>query len=77
MSNGVNGFTPTQKKIMAVLGDGYAHDLKDLLRCLDDEMAVEQTLKVHISNIRKKVNPFGDDIVCRAGAYRLVRMIQV
>lgn len=73
----INGFTPTQKKLLALLGDGLAHDAKQLLEALDDELAEIGTVYAHVSNIRKKINPAGDDIVCRAGTYRLVRMVQV
>ncbi len=74
----MNGFTPTEGKIMAILGDGLLHSREELHACLPDELGKRDNLKVHLSNIRKKLNPIGQDIVFVSGGrpcYRLVRFL--
>ena len=71
----MNGWTPTEAKIMAVLDDGLPHSAKDLLPSLGDEYGEEQTIRVHISNIRKKLRPRGLDILGRPGEYQQVRLL--
>jgi hypothetical protein len=60
VSNGE--FTPTQARIMAVLGDGRPHTKAELLACLDDDLAPPHALGFHISNLRKKLAPKGQGI---------------
>ena len=59
-----NGFTPTQQRIMNVLSDGMGHTYEELYACLDDDMAGDHTVNVHVYNIRLKIRP-GRDIVVR------------
>jgi hypothetical protein len=72
-------YTPTQQRIMLVLGDGAAHTRQELRDCLEDELAGRSALSFHLSNIRKYLRPKGQDIVCclqnKRIMYRLVRLI--
>lgn len=74
----VDKLTPTEKRIMEALADGYPHRRRDLLPLID-EMAVPQNLKDHLSNIRKKLRPMGEDVICeyynRGLSYRWIRLI--
>lgn len=73
-------FTPTEQKILAVLSDGKRH-LKDELRVLlsDGELSDDTVMQTHVSNLRKKLNPIGQDIICEYNSrrifYRHVRLI--
>ena len=71
-------YTPTETRLMTVLGDGLRHTREELRTCIDDELAGPTALQAHISNMRKKLNPGGLDIICenRMGIFdRLIRMI--
>lgn len=59
-------FTPTEERILALLSDGKAHLHSHIIKkCLWDELTSRGTLKVHVANIRKKIRPYGHDIICR------------
>ena len=62
-------FTNTETKLLSTLSDGRLHARREL-RLLIDEYAGYETLKNHISKIRKKLPP-GEDIVCVARYRRL------
>lgn len=65
-------FTPTQARIIKMLADGMPHTRKELKTCLDDELAELGAVNFHVSILRKKLRPIGQDIVCELGAgYRL------
>lgn len=74
-------FTPTERRILAILGDGLHHSKDELRECLNDDLALNGTVMAHISNIRKKLQLVGQDIVCvipqgkRTGHYRQVRLL--
>lgn len=72
-------FTPTQQKFMDLLGDGRPHAKADLAACLWDELAKEDSIQMHFSNMRKQLNPAGLDIVTKhiQGRihYMLVRLL--
>ena len=72
-------FTETEKKILLVLADGRPHRAEELMKCLTDELAEKYALWQHISRLRKKINPLGQDIVCvfvnRRNMYRHVRLL--
>lgn len=75
-------YTPTQKRILAVLSDGLPHTRDELMRCLNDDMAEEGTLKAHIQMIRNKLRPIGQNIISECHGrgsffYRLTRLISV
>lgn len=73
-------FTPTQSCIVAALSDGEAHPPAELLLCLQDAQASVSTLWVHLSHIRAKLRPLGEDVLCvlhnRRPAYRHVRLLK-
>lgn len=60
----MNGFTPTQRCILSILADGLPHRPAEIRSCLPDDMALVNTLRTHLSNIRKKLRPKGEDIAC-------------
>lgn len=57
-----NGFTPTESRIMGVLADGRPHTKHELLAVID-EQAEDSALKMHLSNIRKKLEPSNKGIM--------------
>lgn len=57
-------WTPTESRILAVLADGRPHSRAEILACLDDELAMPTAIFFHISNIRKKLAPFGQTVLC-------------
>lgn len=63
--------TPTEQKIIDLLSDGLPHQRADVLKCVNDRLADLHTLAVHMFNIRRKVRPFGKDVllVTRKGGY--------
>lgn len=71
-----NGYTPTEKRILAILRDGQPHTVAELHRCLDDDLSDPEALWSRISFLRKKLEPKGQGIysVNRKGVttYRLV-----
>jgi hypothetical protein len=50
-----NGFTDTEKKILAVFSDKDMHTRKELLACLPDPLSGRKALNTHLSRIRKKL----------------------
>ena len=77
-SNG-REYTPTQRKMMEVLSDGQRHRRIELHACLVDELGPLSNITAHISNLRKKLRPKGQDIICEFSSrviyYRLVRLL--
>lgn len=73
-------FTPTESRILHALSDGMPHRSADVLAFFEDELATKKTLQSHLSNIRKKLAPKGEDIVCeywKGGfSYRHVRILK-
>lgn len=73
-------FTPIESCILSVLADGQAHPRRELLACLDDSEADKRALAVHVCNIRRKLLPFGQTIVCQIGdhpiSYRHVILLR-
>jgi DNA-binding response OmpR family regulator len=77
---GKNGklFTDTERKILGILADGLPHTRPELHACLPDELSSLTTIQFHISRIRKKLRPFGQDIVCELNngiKYRRVQLL--
>lgn len=74
-----NGQTPTHKRILAMLSDGYPHTYKELHTCLCDDQGTATNLTRHICNIRQYLRPKGEDIICElkgyARHYRHVRLL--
>lgn len=78
--NGTNGrFTPTQTRLLSILADGMPHTPEELLTCLDDPLSELINLQLHISLLRKKLRPAGQDIILeyirRDRQYRQVRLL--
>lgn len=75
----VNGFTPTETRILRVLADGNRHHKDELFQCLEDDLASKNALEVRICMIRKKLEPKAETILVewwqRRRYYRQVRLI--
>jgi hypothetical protein len=56
-------FTATEARMLAVLGDGRAHAVGELLACLPDDLGTPQNVRVHVCAIRRRL-PAGEDIAC-------------
>lgn len=74
------GLTATERRLWDVLRDGMPHSRGELRACINDEFAVESCLRMHLSNVRRKIRPRRDIMPCypgpgRALHYRLVRLI--
>ena len=71
-------FTVTQQKIIDILKDGLAHTRVELRDAVDSE-ATFGNMQDHVSMIRKKIRPIGQDIICelanRRICYRHVRLL--
>lgn len=59
----VNGYTPTQKKLLEILADGKAHSRHELHAAICDEYDSMVNMQFHISAIRKRL-PEGEKIIC-------------
>lgn len=77
--SGVNGYTPTEKRILAVLSDGLPHKRHEIHACLCDDLSGLTAIQAHISNIRKRLRAIGEEIVCELSGgtitYRHVRLL--
>lgn len=73
------GYTPTERRMLAVLADGMRHPREELVACLWDELSKPSTIQYHLSNIRKVLRPMGQDIICEyyqhTFFYRHVRLL--
>ena len=58
-------YTPTEQRIMTMLSDGQFHTRGQLMGCLGDELTAVGTLHVHLTNLRQKLRPMGQDIIFR------------
>jgi len=69
----------TQEKMLAVLSDGMPHDRRELHACLPDELSQMNSIKIHLTKIRRVIQPRGEDIVCQylnhRPQYRHVRLL--
>lgn len=57
-------FTPTEQRILDLLEDGLPHSRKDVIACLNDEMATRLNLNPHLTHLRNKLRPLGQTIIC-------------
>ena len=77
MNNGK--YTPTQKRILEVLKDGLPHPREEVVGCIADELAQSNAIRVHLTLLRRKLNPIGLHItieyVRMKMHYRLVRLL--
>ena len=67
----IDGLTPVQKKMLAVLADGKRHGRERLHKCLSDELGPLSNIRAHLTALRKRL-PEGQEIVCEI-CYRLVQ----
>ncbi len=69
-------FTATERRIIQFLADGEKHKIVDVVHTVGDEFTSRENISVHISAIRKKLNPFHHTIICslegRIAYYRYV-----
>jgi hypothetical protein len=74
-----DNWTSVQQRIMDVLSDGISHQKHDLLACIGDELATPNALQSHLTRMRLKLRPIGNNIICEIHDsriyYRLVRVI--
>jgi hypothetical protein len=72
-------FTPVERKMLRVFSDGLRHTKGELFGCLNDDLARASAVWFHVSNLRRKLRPAGQDIVCelykRRFYYRQVRLL--
>jgi len=52
--------------MLEVLKDGLPHDRGELHACLGDELAPFSAVRVHITYLRHKLRPKGQDIICES-----------
>jgi DNA-binding winged helix-turn-helix (wHTH) protein len=77
MAEGVR-WTPTQRRILAVLADWRPHSREELHACLNDDLGSLANLWAHVSNIRKALQPLGRDIVSvRCGGVACYRLVSL
>jgi DNA-binding CsgD family transcriptional regulator len=75
----IDGFTPTQTRILRVLADGMPHRPEELVAAIGDSESTVENLWPHLTRIRGKLRPRGEDILCqfilRRVHYRHVRLL--
>jgi DNA-binding response OmpR family regulator len=78
MRNGKE-YTPTQVRMLALLADGRMHTKEELQLCLSDELSGFNAVRIHLTYLRKKLRPIGQDILCEYNQhkyfYRHVRLL--
>ena len=72
--------TPTERRILALLADGRAHTRAELLALLSDDLGAPSNVRAHVSNLRRRLRPKGEEIVCEVRyrcqvCYRHVRLL--
>lgn len=72
-------FTPIQQRMLTILADGQRHTYEELWQCLDDSLAPLSNIRAHLTCIRGKINPLGQNIICewwrRKRYYRQIRLL--
>lgn len=76
-------FTPTERRILVLLGDGLPHTKEEIHGCLNDELQPLTSIHVHIMAIRAKL-PVDTEIICqlvggnsKSHAFRLIRVVRL
>jgi len=73
-------YTKTEQRILAVLADGEPHLPRELVACIEDDLATSRTLHNHLVRIRRKL-PEEETILCQLWRhtrwYRRVRLFRV
>lgn len=54
---------PTEQRILDLLSDGQRHTREEIKGLLDDELADMVTVRIHVSNLRKKIAAKGENVV--------------
>lgn len=71
-------WTETEVRILKVLSDGHMHEKAHLQKCVNDELSTH-AVNSHLRNIRRKLRPIGEDIICqfydKKLFYRHVRLL--
>jgi hypothetical protein len=74
-----SAYTPTQKRMLRLLADGLPHPRTELFQCLVDDLGPLSNIQPHLSHLRKRLRPKGQDIICeidrRRICYRQVRLL--
>lgn len=73
-------FTPTEKRILAILSDGKPHTREELKTALWDELGSIQNLAARMTYLRRKLGRRGEGIAFTRttgflGTYTLVRLV--
>jgi hypothetical protein len=78
-TNGKPRFTPTEERLLAVLGDGEPHNRAELVACLWVEGSEWRNVNPHLVSLRKKVREEKKVIVCqvvnRRFMYRMLALL--
>ncbi len=73
-------YTPTERRLLALLADGRPHSRAELHACLDDDLAAPRAIQFHVSRLRGKLRPAKQTVVCEihrgAPHYRHVRLLE-
>ena len=48
-------FTPTERRIVTLLSDGFAHTHAEVKGCLDDDLSSDDAVKTAVCRLRKKL----------------------
>ena len=54
--------TPTQRKMLVVLADGFAHRQEELVACLENGEGHSGNISCHLNAIRKVLREQGEDV---------------
>ena len=76
----LSALTPTQRRMLTLLADGRPHRREELRQLLWDELGALSNIQTHLSQLRKKLRPQGQEILCeivqRRICYRQVQLLQ-
>ena len=64
MSDGPVMLSPTEQRLMDLLSDGLPHTKKEMVPCLADPLGGETNVKTHLHNLRKKLLPRNEAVLC-------------
>lgn len=75
----MNGYTPTESRILELLSDGLPHKRCEVHKCLEDDLAQIEAIYPHVSRLRHKLQPKGQDILAvttgRITYYQQIRLL--
>jgi hypothetical protein len=58
-------FTPTERRILAVLADGLPHPRKEIIACMEDPLAQAKSIHKHLGSLKIKLRYRGQEILCQ------------